>query len=317
MKRLELVEAAEQLLRRAGFHVSSSSLITGVSFDIIARRDNTLLTIKVLANVDSLDKQIAHELKLLASLLDASPLVVGFRSTAGALEQGVMYKRYDIPIVSLNTLCDFFLENVPPMVEAGKGGYYVTLDGRHLEKVRLEKRISLSILANSTGVSKRTIQQYEKGMRTTIEIALKLEEITGEELIQEQDLLNQRYETAADLGAGPISTEGLSSLEREIIDVLLEIGCKVVPLHHCQMNALTKEKKNLIITGVDEGPAHLKERAKAFASLARITEHPSVFFLERDIRKKSLEGIPIIHKRELKRIGGSEEIIEIIIERSK
>jgi len=317
MKRAEIIGRTKKILQKVGFYVSSTSLLSGVSFDIIARRDNALLVIKALSNIDSLDKEIAEKLGLLARLLDGSPLVIGHRSTAGVLEAGIQYKRYNIPIITVETLYDFFVEATPPLIEAGKGGYYVTLNGRHLEQVRLKKKISLSILASAAGVSKRTIQQYEKGMRTTIDIAIKLEELTGEELIREQDILQQKYETAEEIEGGTISLEGLSSLEKEIISFLMEIGCQVVPLRHCKVNALTKGKRDLIITGMDQHPQKMKEKAQAIATLSKITEKPSVFFLEQEIRRQSIEGIPLIHKKELKRLSDPEQIIEIIIERSE
>lgn len=317
MKRVEIIGRTKEILQKVGFYVSSTSLLSGMSFDIIARRDKTLLVIKILSNIDSLDKEIAEKLGTLAKLLDGSPLVVGYRSTASVLEAGVQYKRYNIAIITLETLYDFFVEGTPPMMEAGKGGYYVSIDGKQLERVRLQKKISLSVLANTTGVSKRTIQQYEKGMRTTIDIALRLEELTGEELIEEQNILKQKYEKAEEFDESSISLEGLSSLEKEIIGFLVEIGCKVLPLRHCKVNAITKGKKDLIITGMNDHPQKLKEKARAISTLSKITEKPSVFFLEKEMKRRNVEGIPLIHKRELKRISDPEQIIEIIIERSE
>ena len=230
----------------------------------------------------------------------------------------MLYKRYELPIISSETLFDYFVEDTAPMVEAGKGGYYVSINGRALEQVRLEKKISLSFLASEAGVSKRTIQQYEKGMRTTIDIAIKLEELTGEELVQEQTILKRRYDDVEDSNEeGEISLKGLSSLEQEVIGFLLDIGCKVHPLMHGKVSALTREKKNLIITGMSQQPQRLKAKAQAISVLSKITERPSVFFLERDIRRTSLNGIPVIHKKELKRISDPDQIIEIIIERSE
>jgi len=315
MKRIDLARSVEHILRSSGFYVSDSNMVSGISFDLIARRDDILLVIKIFSNIDSLDKKTAEELKVIAKLLDASPLVVGEKSTSKPLESGVMYRRYDIPIISVGTLYDFFIEGVGPLIEAGKGGYYVTIDGEKLKRARLVKRISLRIIADLAGVSKRSILAYEKGgMRTTVDIAINLEELTGEELIKEQDILKKRYAQAEE---GPISLEGLSPLEKEIIAFLLDIGCKVIPLRHSQLNALTKEESHTILTGMSEEGHKLKEKAKIISTIAKITEKPSVFFLEKEINRKSMEGIPIIHKKELKRISDPSQIIEIIIERSE
>ena len=49
----------------------------GISFDIVARRDDRLLIIKILSNVDAFSKENADEMSVLAEALGASPLLVG------------------------------------------------------------------------------------------------------------------------------------------------------------------------------------------------------------------------------------------------
>ena len=141
MERKELLGSIKDTLAGAGFYVSDlySTRLTG--FDIVARRDDTLLIIKVLTNVDSLSEDVAKELRILSSLLRATPLLIGERSGVDALEDDVAYFRFGIQAITLDTLRKYILEGVPVNVYAAPGGLYVNLDQEKLRKIRQEKKI--------------------------------------------------------------------------------------------------------------------------------------------------------------------------------
>src|SRR6266568_1799115 len=98
MKRDRLLEETREALAKTGFFLSRPHGERGLSFDLVARRDDTLLIVKVLQNVDALARETAHELKVIARTLEGSPLVVGERTGTGALEDGVIYNRFGVPI---------------------------------------------------------------------------------------------------------------------------------------------------------------------------------------------------------------------------
>src|SRR5207237_476696 len=81
---------------------------------LVARRDDTLLILKVFQNVDALSRGTAQELKAIARTLEGSPLVVGERSGTGPLEDGVIYSRFGVPILCRSTLLEFLEEGVAP-----------------------------------------------------------------------------------------------------------------------------------------------------------------------------------------------------------
>ncbi|MCK5112459.1 MAG: transcriptional regulator, partial [Thermoplasmatales archaeon] len=147
MKRTELLGSIRDVLINAGFYVSDLHSIRLTGFDIVARRDDSLLIIKVLTNVDSLSEDVANELKTLSSLLKGCPLLIGEKNGSGILEDDVAYFRFGIQAITLNTLKNHLLEGMSIRVYAAPGGLYVHLDEEKLRKLRQEKSISLGAFA--------------------------------------------------------------------------------------------------------------------------------------------------------------------------
>ena len=98
MGRNELINTTRAILAKAGFDVSAALTMRGICFDVVARLDQKVLIIKVLSNIDALSKDNAEEMKALAEALSAVPIVIGERSSSGALEPGIVYSRFNISI---------------------------------------------------------------------------------------------------------------------------------------------------------------------------------------------------------------------------
>src|SRR5207245_1433198 len=134
MKRDRVLEETRRGLAKTGFCLSRPHGERGLCFDFVARRDDTLLNVKVLQNVDALSKDTAHELLEVARILEGSPLVVGERSGTGSLEDGVIYTRFGVSILSRRTLGEFLEEGIPPFLYSAPGGLYVRLDADALRR---------------------------------------------------------------------------------------------------------------------------------------------------------------------------------------
>ena len=183
-----LAERVEEVLRQAGFSTSDRCYLRPRSFDLAARKGNQFLFLKILSNIDGLNEQTALEVRRLAKHLLASPILVGEKTRDQYLERGAVYFRYGIPTLSLFTLADCLLDEALPLVYAAHGGLYVRIDGTRMRQLRLARGISLGALASELGVSRRTISKYEvEDMDTSVDVALKLEEIFEQELIQPVD----------------------------------------------------------------------------------------------------------------------------------
>jgi Glycine/serine hydroxymethyltransferase len=143
-----LIHQIIDVLARAGFALSDRCNIRPRSFDVAARKDETLLLCKVLFNIDGLNEETAREMKYLAEYLGGSAIVVGAKTRDQMLEDSVVYMRYDILALNVQTLYDYFIENVPPLVSAAPGGLYVSIEGDILKKARTGQSMSLGTLAS-------------------------------------------------------------------------------------------------------------------------------------------------------------------------
>src|SRR5512136_774512 len=244
--REELIRNIREILAKGGFFLSDPHNIRSISFDIVARRDKQLLIIKGLTNIDSLSAEDAEQLRVLAKALDGSPLVVGLHSGAGKLDDGILYSRFGIPIISEATFLEHMLEGVPPFVYAAPGGLYVRLDGDHIRQIRQERNISLGTLADAAGVSRKAIQMYESGMGAMIEIAARIEEFLNEPIVVPLDPFSYTAEVAKTLR----SFDQFRGLNREVFEMLDTIGYSVVPTVRCPFDALAREDDVLLLTGI-------------------------------------------------------------------
>ena len=312
MYKEDLIENVRDILAKAGFYVSRTLVMRRISFDVVARRDKILLIIKVLGNIDSFSKENAEELKVLAEALEASPLVIGERSGSGDMEEGIVYSRFGIPIVSIDTLSDFVLEGIPPFIFAAPGGLYVKLDSELLRKLREEKNISLGTLAEVAGVSRRTIQMYESGMGATIDVATRIEEYLNELLVVPLDPFIYNSRTGQHL----VDLNKLDVFGQEVFGILDRLGYSIVPTVKCPFEALTSHDRTLILTGLGKDESKLVEKAHTVADISKITERKSMIFIERVRNRCSIGGTPLIGRDELKKMDESDTLFDLVISRS-
>jgi putative transcriptional regulator len=311
--REELIKNIREVLAKGGFFLSDPHNVRSISFDIVARRDKQLLIIKGLTNIDSLSAEDAEQLRLLAKALDGSPLVIGLHSGSGKLENGILYSRFGIPIVSEATFEEHMLEGVPPFVYAAPGGLYVRLDGEHIRQIRQERNISLGTLADVAGVSRKAIQMYESGMGAMIEIAAKIEEYLNEPIVVPLNPFSYNAEIARVLK----TFDDFKGLNRDVFEMLKELGYSVTPTIRCPFDALALDDEFLLLTGIGENPLMTERKAKIVGNISRVTEKKSVIFIQQKTSLKEIEGTPLITKDELRKADDSDDVIELILQREK
>jgi putative transcriptional regulator len=313
----ELIDAVRSVLARSGFYVSRPLSMRGISFDIVARLDDRLLIIKILSNVDAFSKENAEEMGTLAEALGASALLIGERSGSGEIEESIVYSRFGIPIISLKTLADHLLEGVPPFIFAAPGGLYVKLDGDQLKRAREERSISLGTLADIAGVSRRTIQMYESGMGAMIDVAIRLEEF-----------LNQPIVTAVDPFAPPAPRGKEKHVDRtvkvevdlfgqEVFRSLQGLGFSIQPTARCPFEALSRDDRIVILTGLGKDESRLVEKAMVVCDIARIAERCSVIIIERSSSRTNIAGTALVSRDELGKLTESSRLYDLVNERSE
>jgi len=300
---------------RAGFCVSEPMDPWTAVFDLVARRDDTLIIVKAYTNIDRLQGDGAMELRALAATLKGTPLVIGMRTSRSPLEPGVLYLRHSVPIMTIETLTDHLMDGVPPFIYAGPGGKYVDMDGETLARVRNERNLSLSELADAAGVSRRSVQLYEQGMSAQVDTAMRLEEFLGIPLVRALD----PFTTDPDLDQIRTQISELQEIEQDVFGRLETLGYKVQPTIGCPFNALSSTKDHVFLTGVKAGGPDLntKVRARVIAQISRVAEQDGVLIIERHVEQRTIEGTAVISRPELDRLDDPEEILRIIQERGE
>lgn len=305
------------VLSKAGFMISARCDIKSRSFDITARRDDLLLLIKVLYNIDGLNEETAKEMIYISKHLDGHPVVIGEKTRDHSLESGVVYFRYGIPAIDKDTLYDYFIEETPPLIYAAHGGLYVKLDGETLKDERTRKDTSLGALATLLGVSRRTISKYEEGeMAASVDVAVKLEEI-----------MDRGFATAVDLFDDIIVDEILKheSAKNEstnILSKLEEIGFDVLPTWHAPFDALSlssgnKNEDTKILTGIGELTNTMVKKAHLMSSISEVTQTQSLLIVNGVIKAKTIERTILVEKTELNNFEDIEDFINLLEERRR
>ncbi len=308
--RATLLTKVRDILARAGFYLSEDAALRPLSFDLVARRDGELLIIKVLTNVDGLSEAVGNELRVVAQFLDAAPLVIGERTSSRPLEDGAVYLRYGVPIITYETLGDYLVEGVSPLVYAAPGGFYVSIDGPRLRGLREERGLSLGDLAQAAGVSRRAIGMYEEGMSAMVEVAARLEEFLEESLALPIDPFSSKEQDLkiAAPRLDPRTFEGV------ILQGMSELGFRVIPTDKSPFAAITKEER-VVLTGFARDTPDADKRALATANLCDVTETWGVFFVERTSTRLALHGTPVVSREELAKLTSPENLMRLIAER--
>lgn len=301
------------MLDDAGFSVSDPISLKSISFDLVARRGDSLLVLKILQNIDAFNKEDAAQMRVLADALNGRTAVIGLRSSSKKLGEGIVYSRFGVPILSLDTLEEFISEGVPPMVFAAPGGLYVKIDSDLLKEIRTQRNISLGTLAEIAGVSRKAIQMYEDGMGAIIDVAIKLEEFLNEPIA----LPLNPFEYMHDKGEPADLLEDTDRLHNEVFKMLETMGYSVQPTARCPFEAVTSDEKTIILTGVERYGPMLEKKVHAVASISRVVDRKAVIITDRDTRLKTMDETPLIWRKELADLEDRVKMLDLLRERSK
>ena len=285
LTRSQLLHNIEKLLKSQGY--KTSDIYDQGSFDIVARKKLLILLLKTFQNIDSINETNAHEMKQLANIFLASPIIIGERSRNGFLEEGVIYERYDIPTIGFETLKNMILYNEYPEILADRGGYFVKIDGNVIKQYREEYSLSLKDLADLAHVSRATMYKYENEIvRANTETAMILEEILNTKVTLDIDLLKQ-----------PQKEDIEFSNVDDTLD-LSKLGYGVVSTNKSPFDAVAKmktsEKQSPLMANVEKNRTEktLKRMAVPLKDLSVVTTSEPVFIINNEKIKESIGTIP-------------------------
>jgi putative transcriptional regulator len=298
-----LLQRVRRLLLEGGFRVSERCSQRPRSFDLIAGDEEILMVIKAISHIDGVSEDIARDLDLVSYYLGGAPLIVGERTRDSHLQRGAVYVRYGIYAISVPTLSDFILDGIPPLVSVSPGGLYVNIDENLLRALREERQLSLGDLSHLLGVSRRTISKYENGMGTTMEIALRIEELFDTAITRPVDLLSHESRFAE--SEEPARGEMLSDLDR--------MGMEIHLLRRAPFEALARYDEETILTGYGTAQ-HVVKRAPLIGNLSRIARAHALCVLVGYRRQKTIGETLVIGEERLHSLEDGSELMELIRE---
>jgi putative transcriptional regulator len=308
-REIEETKAAEAVLRQAGFAVSEMCCSRPSCFDFAARRNKTVVLVKVESDIDDLSVGESMELKVLSDCLSAVSLLVSGKTRERLLEDDTVYSRYNVSAVTLRTFENIAVRSMYPLIQAGPGGYYVEIDGGALRRRRQELGLSIGDMAKMVGISRRTLYGYERGMaKGSVAVAYKLEWILGIPVARSVNVLEKSgsYRRCFLTKAKRVIT-GYGLLQK-FLGMFARYNVRTVRKAPFDFVITVPEEKVRIIGGVAGGKEReLGRRVDEILSVSRVVQaHPILITVEKRLIDKD---ITCIRREELARIKSPEDLI--------
>jgi len=310
MKRAEILDVTESILKKVGFQRSQRCMSRPSCFDLAAHGKKQLVLVKVYANIGNVSARDASELQKISECFSATPLVIGEKTRRKPLEDDTVYSRYNIYAINPKTLENIVRHDMHPLVEAGPGGYYIKLDGNLIRENRQKLGLSVGKVAEMMGISRRTLYGYERGMtKASVSTAYKLEWVLGAPVAQSIDIFQPTSQASGFLATTKrliISHHFLQTVSRKFA----QFNFGVVHTRRAPFDFIAQcSGKGLkIICGVaDKKERNIDQRTKEIISISKIINAQPVFIT--DGEKIPNNNIPLIHREDLAKMHGPEDFI--------
>ncbi|MHA2396581.1 MAG: hypothetical protein ACXAC0_07745, partial [Candidatus Thorarchaeota archaeon] len=246
--RTQLTQEVISQLEGAGFMLSSQCDVRPSCFDLVARRGEQLILIKVLSNIDALSGEDAMALQMVAHFFNATPLVVGQKTRRGKLDPGVVYKRYGVSTIAPPSFRSMIAEKQLPREFIQRGGRFVAIDGTKLRDARLTQQMTTEKLAECVQVSARAILAYERDeMDVSTDIAERLEEVLETDLMIPIDLLHKKPKEKSLTQFD--TPQSIPDLEKRVNEFFERLGMTVLWTDRAPFHVAAKEKGPPLMSG--------------------------------------------------------------------
>ena len=315
MNQAEIVDQAESTLKIAGFDVSERILSRPSCFDVAVRKKDQLVFIKAHENIGNISVLDALELKVLSGHLSATSILVCEKTRHRTMEDDTIYSRYGLYAITPRTLEGITMHGNIPLVDATPGGYYVKLTGEKLKKERQKRGLSVGKLAEMTGISRRTIYGYEKGMaRASVGVTYNLEYVLGIPLAQGIDVFQRPQEQNKGFLATAKRIISMHHCLRSVEHKLSKLNIFVAHTRRAPFDFIAKsqEKQVNIVGGVADGKErNLERRVEEIVSVSEIINAQPVLIAENG-QKTGNNKITFIRHDDLEKIRDLDDLQRLL-----
>ncbi|MFX1236822.1 MAG: helix-turn-helix domain-containing protein [Promethearchaeota archaeon] len=330
-----IIKSVDNLLKKANYETFSFFDKNKFFFDLLVKKDNSILLIKVFSNIDNLNEDVINGIKLMSNLLQSKPILIGVKNRYQKLDDNTIYVRNELPFITYNTLENIITNNEFPYVLARRGGGVIFLDGAKVKELREKKSISRKELSEKLQITKRTVCSYEnENMRPSQTIAEKLLNVLEDEnksIFRNVNVFEWSIKFSLDLDK-PEDDQELTSFESHLQDIIKDIGIGThwykkdkVPfelsIHSKQVN-LDSAENNIfpLFSNVPEEKKKVNDlKLRYFLYMfTQLFNRRGIFIVDNDFRLSDVfktptgQSIPILKIKNLEEINSESEFIELI-----
>ena len=264
--------------------------LTRTCFDILARKEDQILLIKVLEDANSISRQYTEEMAAIASYVKASPLIIAEKA-GNRLEENILYSRFNI--YTLNAITFFNCVNKKfPFIKRSQAGLTASVVGEKLKEKREEMGYSLNALSKKIGVTSRMVVKYEsENSEVTINHAMKIYDLFGYQVFSEIDIFSQRKQPQ-------------SKFETAVSQKYFELGFEATETKRTPFDIIARKGENLILTEVSDNVNPQME------SLSKLLDADNLVIFH----KKKPKNMPSMTQEEFMDFSKANELVRFLKE---
>jgi len=283
----KLIDKLGMFLLKDGFTVKT---LTRTCFDLLSRKQDKILLIKVLEDANAVNKEHVYEMNILSSYIGAVPVIIAEKA-GNKLEDNILYTRFNLYTLNFNTFVSS-IKNKFPFVKRTQAGYTVSIAGNKLRKQREEMGYSLNYLSKKVGVTSRMIDKYEKGdSDVTITKAMRIYDIFGHHVFNELNIFSKKNK---------IESNYKSAFSKKYID----LGFEAADTNRSPFDIIARKGDELILTEVGD-----KARPD-FSSLSKLLDADNLVIF----KKKKPKDVPAVTKEEFLEFEKANQLIKFLKE---
>ena len=282
-----LIDKLGVFLLKGGFTVKT---LTRTCFDLLARKQDKILLIKVLEDANAVSKEHVYEMNMVSSYIGAVPVIIAEKA-GNKLEDNILYARFNLYTLNFNTFVNS-IKNKFPFVKRTQAGFTISIAGDKLKKKREEMGFSLNYLSKKVGVTSRMIDKYEKGdSEITVNKAMKIYNIFGSNVFNEVNIFS---------GKNKIESKFKSDFSKKYID----LGFEASDAKKSPFDIIARKDNELILTEVGD-----KTRPD-FSSLSKLLDADNLVIF----KKKKPKDVPAVTKEEFLEFEKANQLIKFLKE---
>ena len=225
-----------------------------------------------------------------ASYITASPLIIAEKA-GDKLEDNIVYSRFGIYTLNFSTFLNC-INNKFPFIKRSHAGLTISVIGKKLREKREEMGYSLNSLSKKIGVTSRMVIKYEsENSEMTVNRAMKLYDLFGNNVFNEIDIFNQRQHPA-------------SRFETEVSKKYVELGFDATETKKTPFDIIARKEDEIILTEVSDKVNPQME------SLSKLLEADNLVIFQ----KKKPKNIPSMTKEEFMDFDKANELVRFLKE---